>query len=179
MARGRPSLPTPLPEAFESWKDFYLKWEEFRTSNTRSARPSRAERFSQKYNVAVWLIGTITYIFRSAERDDEVGEYAREIVAKVESGEMGAPKANNLIRAFVSQNPRLRTYKGQVEALNTLLARLHDDAMLARNIHNINPAMTKAELDAYIANISKQTRALAQLKTRLVEASQAREKEES
>jgi hypothetical protein len=177
LGRGRNSPPTPLPPAFKSWEELYEKWETFRTTEPRSYRPSRADRFCEKYNIPLWLIGTLPFIFRSAQREDEVGDYAKAIIEKVRSGEIGVPNANNLIRKFAQQSPRFRTREAQVNGLDTLVNRLRDDASLAQNIRNINNEVTDEEIEQYLVHMSKHLRALAQLKSRLVDVQRARRKE--
>jgi hypothetical protein len=146
----------------------------FRDSEERSASPSRARKFADLHDMPEWLIVTVTYIFRTAERSDEIGEYARSIVKQIEAGKIGAPKGNNLIREFAAQNPRFRSLHVQRQAMQTLLERLRDDAELAKNVRNLNEGLTDEEIAAFVKNIAKHMRDIAQMKGRFMELQKRR-----
>jgi hypothetical protein len=120
------------------------------------------------------MIATVTFIFRAADRDDSIGEYARGIVEQIEARTMGAPKGNNLIREFIAQNPRFRTLHGQRQAMKTLSERLRDDAELAKNIRNLHEGLTDEEIAEYLANISRYSRQIGKMKGRFVELQRSR-----
>lgn len=167
MGKGRNAAPTPLPKAFSSWKELYDEWENFRETEPRTNHPSRAERFSAKYEMPAWIVGTIPYVFKSAQRADEVGEYARKLIELVEDGTLGLPKANNEIRAFAQQNPMFRDADVQRKALAETLKRLRDLTPLTNSIRNLSDDLTAEELEEMFKNMGLELRKVHQLKNRI------------
>lgn len=177
MPRGRSSPPTPLPSDFTSWRHLYDEWEKFRTSEPRTAKPSRAERFAALHNMPDWIVGTVPYIFRAGERQDAVGEYARRIITLIESNKMGVPKANNEIRAFQMQDPMFRGREVQLKALEETTKRLRDLSVLTHSVRNFSPEITTDELEEAFEKLSVQVRKIQQLKNRIARALKEREEE--
>lgn len=177
MARGKRSEPTPLPEAFRSWRELYDAWEQFRTTEPRTVQPSRAVRFAQMHGFPEWILGTVPYIFRTAERDDEVGEFARKLLVRIEQNKIGIPKANNEIRAFTQQSPRFRDPKVQRTAMADLLRQLRAMGILANAIRNFSSEITTEELKQFASSILLQTRELTSLRNRIAKTIEEREEE--
>src|SRR5688572_14526971 len=177
MPRGRSSVPTQLPKGFSSWTDLYTKWNDFLHTTPRTVHPSRAKTFAEKHGVPEWLIGTVPYIFRTAQRNDAVGEYAREMIKKIETDRIGVPKANNEIRAFAQQNPMFREQKVQLQALEETRRRLQELATLTDTIRNFSTEIPKEKLEEYFSSISIQVRRIQQLKNRIALAIKEREEE--
>lgn len=177
MARGKRSEPTPLPEAFRSWRELYDAWEQFRTTEPRTVQPSRAVRFAQMHGFPAWILGTVPYIFRTAERDDEVGEFARKTLARVNQNKIGIPKANNDIRAFAQQSPRFRDPKVQRTAMADLLRQLRAMGVLADAVRNFNTEVTTEELEAFASNVLYEMRKVTSLRNRIAKTIEERKEE--
>jgi hypothetical protein len=167
MPRGRTSTPTPLPEAFSSWSELYSEWERFLKTHKRSVHPSRAEIFAEMHKMPEWILGTLPYIFRTSERRDAAGEYARNMIKLIEDKKIGVPKANNEIRSFVKQNPMFRDKETQQRGLNEAQKSLKSLAELSDSLRNFNPDFTAEELERVFSNISVSMRKIQQLKNRL------------
>lgn len=167
MPRGRSSTPTPLPKGFSSWGDLYKQWEDFLQANTRSVRPSRATRFAENHQMPEWILGTLPYIFRTARRQDAVGEFARQVIDQIDRNQIGVPKANNLIRAFAQQNPMFRTKETQDKAVQAVAMQLDAIAKLADTVRNFNADFSVTELEEVFSSISQPMRRLQQLKNRV------------
>lgn len=177
MARGRKSEPTPLPESFRSWRELYEAWEHFLATEPRTQSPSRAVRFAQMHGFPVWVLGTVPYIFRTAEREDEVGEFARNLLKKINENKIGVPKANNEIRAFAQQSPRFRDPKVQRTAMADLLRQLRAMGILADAIRNFNTEISLEELEQFASSILQEARKVTSLRNRIAKTIEERKEE--